>query len=257
MVPLLVLMPALGQPAGGHRRCASRVRSPRPRWSLAVVLLARAAADARLVSPGGAAPLARAVRAQRAADHARHRPIITELAGLSLALGAFLAGMLISETEYRYQVEEDIKPFRDVLLGLFFVTVGMLLDLARGGGSSSGWWRRCSRAAGAAKFALIAGAVARVRRPAGDGAARRRSRSRRAASSASCCWRSRRRRRRCRADAAAGRCSPAMILSMLATPFLIAAQRPDRAALRALGVDAALPRAAPRRGAVASRPSAT
>ncbi|HET6802764.1 MAG TPA: NAD-binding protein, partial [Casimicrobiaceae bacterium] len=54
---------------------------------------------------------------------------LTELAGLSLALGAFLAGMLISETEFRYQVEEDIKPFRDVLLGLFFVTIGMMLDL--------------------------------------------------------------------------------------------------------------------------------
>ncbi len=54
---------------------------------------------------------------------------VSELVGLSLALGAFLAGMLISETEYRYQVEEDIKPFRDVLLGLFFVTVGMLLDV--------------------------------------------------------------------------------------------------------------------------------
>jgi CPA2 family monovalent cation:H+ antiporter-2 len=54
---------------------------------------------------------------------------LTEFLGLSLALGAFLAGMLIAETEYRYQVEEDIKPFRDVLLGLFFVTVGMRLDL--------------------------------------------------------------------------------------------------------------------------------
>ena len=54
---------------------------------------------------------------------------LTELAGLSLALGAFLAGMLISETEYRYQVEEDIKPFRDVLLGLFFITVGMFLEV--------------------------------------------------------------------------------------------------------------------------------
>jgi CPA2 family monovalent cation:H+ antiporter-2 len=54
---------------------------------------------------------------------------ITEMLGLSLALGAFLAGMLIAETEYRYQVEEDIKPFRDVLLGLFFVTVGMALDV--------------------------------------------------------------------------------------------------------------------------------
>lgn len=54
---------------------------------------------------------------------------LTELSGLSLALGAFVAGMLISETEYRYQVEEDIKPFRDVLLGLFFVTIGMMLNL--------------------------------------------------------------------------------------------------------------------------------
>ncbi len=55
---------------------------------------------------------------------------LTEVVGLSLALGAFVAGMLISETEYRHQVEEDIKPFRDVLLGLFFVTVGMMLDVA-------------------------------------------------------------------------------------------------------------------------------
>ena len=54
---------------------------------------------------------------------------ITELAGLSLALGAFVAGMLISETEYKLQVEEDIKPFRDVLMGLFFVTIGVKLDL--------------------------------------------------------------------------------------------------------------------------------
>lgn len=54
---------------------------------------------------------------------------LTEIAGLSLALGAFLAGMLISETEYRYQVEDDIKPFRDILLGLFFITIGMLLDM--------------------------------------------------------------------------------------------------------------------------------
>lgn len=54
---------------------------------------------------------------------------LTELVGLSLALGAFVAGMLISETEYKLQVEEDIKPFRDVLMGLFFVTIGMELDM--------------------------------------------------------------------------------------------------------------------------------
>jgi monovalent cation:H+ antiporter-2, CPA2 family len=54
---------------------------------------------------------------------------ITDQAGLSLALGAFLAGVLIAETEYRYQVESDIRPFRDVLMGLFFVSVGLMLDL--------------------------------------------------------------------------------------------------------------------------------
>jgi CPA2 family monovalent cation:H+ antiporter-2 len=53
---------------------------------------------------------------------------LTELAGLSLALGAFIAGILISETEYKHQVEADIRPFHDVLLGLFFITVGMMLD---------------------------------------------------------------------------------------------------------------------------------
>lgn len=56
--------------------------------------------------------------------------MVTEHAGLSLALGAFLAGMLISETEYRYQVEADVKPYRDVLMGLFFISVGMLLDFS-------------------------------------------------------------------------------------------------------------------------------
>ncbi len=53
---------------------------------------------------------------------------LTELAGLSLALGAFLAGMLISETEFKHQVESEIRPFHDVLLGLFFISIGMLLD---------------------------------------------------------------------------------------------------------------------------------
>ncbi|WP_428852245.1 monovalent cation:proton antiporter-2 (CPA2) family protein [Imbroritus primus] len=54
---------------------------------------------------------------------------LTSRLGLSMALGAFLAGMLVSETPYRHQVEDDIKPFRDVLLGLFFITIGMQLDL--------------------------------------------------------------------------------------------------------------------------------
>ena len=55
---------------------------------------------------------------------------LTQRAGLSLALGAFISGVLISETDYRYQVEDYIKPFRDVLIGLFFITIGTLLDLS-------------------------------------------------------------------------------------------------------------------------------
>ncbi len=53
---------------------------------------------------------------------------LCHLAGLPHALGAFVAGMLIAETEYKLQVEDDIRPFRDVLLGMFFISVGMQLD---------------------------------------------------------------------------------------------------------------------------------
>ncbi len=81
---------------------------------------------------------------------------ITEKAGLSMALGAFVAGMLISETEYKHQVEEDIKPFRDVLLGLFFINVGMLLNVRL---VIENWWLVLVLLAGPVllKFALIAG----------------------------------------------------------------------------------------------------
>jgi CPA2 family monovalent cation:H+ antiporter-2 len=53
----------------------------------------------------------------------------TRAAGLSLALGAFLAGMMLAETEFRHQIEATIRSYREVLLGLFFITVGMLLDV--------------------------------------------------------------------------------------------------------------------------------
>ena len=53
----------------------------------------------------------------------------TEAAGLSMALGAFLAGLMLAATEYRHQIESDIRPFRALLLGLFFMSVGMLVDL--------------------------------------------------------------------------------------------------------------------------------
>ncbi len=54
---------------------------------------------------------------------------ITHQLGLSFALGAFVAGMMLGETEFRHQIEAEIRPFRDVLLGLFFITVGMVLNI--------------------------------------------------------------------------------------------------------------------------------
>jgi CPA2 family monovalent cation:H+ antiporter-2 len=127
VVPLLVVVPALGQPAGGLG------------LALAAALGKATGALALVVIAGP--PLMRAwlgvVARLRSSELFVLNVLLvtlllaflTALAGLSLVLGAFLAGMLISETEYRYQVEQDIQPFRDVLLGLFFVTVGMMLDL--------------------------------------------------------------------------------------------------------------------------------
>jgi CPA2 family monovalent cation:H+ antiporter-2 len=127
VVPLLVLIPALGQPAD-QIGIAVAVALAKAVLALGIVVLA-------------GPPVMRAwlgVVARRRSTELFVLNVllitlllafITGLAGLSLVLGAFLAGMLISETEYRFQVEEDIKPFRDVLLGLFFVTVGMMLDL--------------------------------------------------------------------------------------------------------------------------------
>jgi CPA2 family monovalent cation:H+ antiporter-2 len=125
-VPLVVLYPVLAQPADAIGAAVA-------------IALAKAAAALFIVIFGGPRPMRAWLRAV-----ARRRSnelfvlnvllvtlvaaFITAAAGLSLVLGAFLAGMLISETEYRFQVEQDIKPFRDVLLGLFFITVGMQLD---------------------------------------------------------------------------------------------------------------------------------
>lgn len=77
-------------------------------------------------------------------------------AGLSMALGAFLAGALLAESSYRYQVEADIEPFRGLLLGLFFISIGMRLDL---GAIAGEWMIVIAAAAGliAAKAAILYG----------------------------------------------------------------------------------------------------
>jgi len=126
VVPLLVLIPALGSGAA----------------SLATALaiaLAKAAVLLTLLLVGGQ----RVMRwwltqvARRKSEELFILNLLlvtlglawlTQEAGLSLALGAFIAGMLVAETEYKHQVETDIRPFHDVLLGLFFITIGMRLD---------------------------------------------------------------------------------------------------------------------------------
>ena len=127
VVPLLVVIPVLGKPAD--------------EIGIAVAMALGKAVLALVVVVVAGPPLMRAwlgVVARRRSNELFVLNVLliilllaflTSLAGLSLVLGAFLAGMLIAETEYRFHVEDDIKPFRDVLLGLFFVTVGMMLDL--------------------------------------------------------------------------------------------------------------------------------
>ena len=126
VVPLLVLIPALGS---------------RPEELFGALLLAglKAAALITLLLTGGQRVMRwwLTIVARRKSEELFVLNLLlvtlglawlTELAGLSLALGAFIAGMLISETEYKHQVELDIRPFHDVLLGLFFITIGMMLD---------------------------------------------------------------------------------------------------------------------------------
>ncbi|MDP1605175.1 MAG: monovalent cation:proton antiporter-2 (CPA2) family protein [Rhodocyclaceae bacterium] len=128
VVPLLVLIPALTQPV--------EVLAGALGWALlkAVVLLALVLFFGQRLMHAWFGLVARRKSSELFMLNVLLVTLgfatITELAGLSPALGAFVAGMLISETEYRYQVEEDIKPFRDVLLGLFFISTGMLLDPA-------------------------------------------------------------------------------------------------------------------------------
>jgi monovalent cation:H+ antiporter-2, CPA2 family len=127
VIPLLVLIPALALPKG-EIAVAIAIALVKAAVVLAIVLFL----GQRLMRP-----LFDVVARQKSSELfvlfvllvTLGLAWVTERAGLSLALGAFLAGMLISETEYRYQVEDYIKPFRDVLLGLFFVTIGMLLDV--------------------------------------------------------------------------------------------------------------------------------
>ncbi|MDO8413009.1 MAG: monovalent cation:proton antiporter-2 (CPA2) family protein [Gallionellaceae bacterium] len=129
VVPLIIIIPALASNSGQ----AIQVTLSLALFKAALVLVALLVFGQRLMRPWF-----HLVARQKSSELFMLNVLLftlglaylTDLAGLSLALGAFVAGMLISETEYRYQVEDDIKPFRDVLLGLFFVTIGMQLNPA-------------------------------------------------------------------------------------------------------------------------------
>jgi CPA2 family monovalent cation:H+ antiporter-2 len=127
VVPLLVLIPALGQVNEGNL------------WSILTVAMLKATGLVVLLLWGGQKLMRWWLQTidKRKSDELFMLNILlmtlglswlTEHAGLSMAMGAFLAGMLIAETDYKQRIENDIRPFHDVLLGLFFITIGMKLD---------------------------------------------------------------------------------------------------------------------------------
>ena len=126
VVPLLLLVPLLGEEQASIP-AALGLAGLKAAALVGIVLIGRL-----LVRP-----LFRVIAAQRSPELLVALALLvvlgtswaTELAGLTLALGAFLAGLLLAETEFRHQVEADIQPFRGILLGLFFMTVGMSMDL--------------------------------------------------------------------------------------------------------------------------------
>lgn len=127
-VPFLVVMPVLGA-ASGMGLLASELG-----WAMAKAVVAFALVF--YVGRWALRPLFHLVARRRSVELFTLTVLLVVLAaawttsslGLSLAFGAFLAGMMLGETEFRHQVESSIRPFRDVLLGLFFVGIGMLID---------------------------------------------------------------------------------------------------------------------------------
>ncbi len=132
IVPLLALVAVLAAVAG-----AGAVETARPVWQGLLIAMAAIAAVIvvgrwllnpmfRVLAHSGA----REVMTAAALLVVLGAALFMELGGLSMAMGAFLAGVLLSESTFRHQLEADVEPFRGLLLGLFFLSVGMSLDLA-------------------------------------------------------------------------------------------------------------------------------
>jgi len=135
-VPFVVVIPVLGGAAAAGAAAAAGSGSVIGSlgWALAKALLAFAIVF--LLARWMLRPVFHFVAERRSAEIftltvllvALLAAWITHSLGLSMAFGAFLAGMVLGETEFRHQVEATIRPFRDVLLGLFFIAIGMLID---------------------------------------------------------------------------------------------------------------------------------
>ncbi|MCO5760250.1 MAG: cation:proton antiporter [Chromatiaceae bacterium] len=129
-VPFLILIPVLGTTSGMDALAGELG------WAMAKAVLAFALVF--YAARWALGPLFHLVAERRSAELFTLTVLLVVLAaawttnslGLSLAFGAFLAGMMLGETEFRHQVESSIRPFRDVLLGLFFVGIGMLIEPA-------------------------------------------------------------------------------------------------------------------------------
>ena len=129
-VPFVILIPVLGA-ATGMEQLAGELG-----WAAAKAVLAFALVF--YAARWALRPLFHLVAERRSAELFTLTVLLvvllaawtTHSLGLSLAFGAFLAGMMLGETEFRHQVESSIRPFRDVLLGLFFVGIGMLIEPA-------------------------------------------------------------------------------------------------------------------------------
>lgn len=129
VVPIVVVVPLLGQALDG--------------WSIVIELvkvIGMATLALAIIVVAGRQllrPLYHVIASARAPELFTAMTLLvvlgigwaTQQVGLSMALGAFLAGLLLSESEFRHQVEADIEPFRGILLGLFFMTVGMSVDI--------------------------------------------------------------------------------------------------------------------------------
>jgi glutathione-regulated potassium-efflux system protein KefB len=131
IVPLLALVAVLGTVYGG-----AAIENARPAW-ISITLAIAAVGGVFVVGRYALNPLfgllaragAREVMTAAALLVVLGAALFMEWGGLSMAMGAFLAGVLLSESSFRHQLEADVEPFRGILLGLFFMSVGMSLNV--------------------------------------------------------------------------------------------------------------------------------